>query len=191
MKTIYFAAVETYYDTNDTLHYTSWEFRVSYCDVGPSTVTARRKEWITFARSNTGVVDSNPTRGMDVCVRAVLCIGSGLTTAWSLVQAVVPSVYKDYETEEEARAQQRAVEPLMNEWLWRSFEKDNLFLTEGSDAECLFSWSVIYTLLFMFWFIDVGCKQCCIIARIARCSSPTFAVYIPTVYLLLLSAYGD
>jgi hypothetical protein len=38
-----------------------------------------------FARSNTGVVDSDPTRGMDVCVRlfcvyVVLCVGSGLAT---------------------------------------------------------------------------------------------------------------
>jgi hypothetical protein len=29
-----------------------------------------------FARSNTGVVGPNPTRGMDVCI--VLCVGSGL-----------------------------------------------------------------------------------------------------------------
>jgi hypothetical protein len=39
-----------------------------------------------FARSNTGVVGSNPTRGMYVCVRlfcvcAVLCVGSGLAKA--------------------------------------------------------------------------------------------------------------
>jgi hypothetical protein len=38
-----------------------------------------------FARSNTGIVGSNPTRGMDVCVRliclyVVLCTGSGLAT---------------------------------------------------------------------------------------------------------------
>jgi hypothetical protein len=37
------------------------------------------------ARSNTGIVDSNPTRGMDACVCVysvcvVLCIGSGLAT---------------------------------------------------------------------------------------------------------------
>jgi hypothetical protein len=38
-----------------------------------------------FARSNTGVMDSNPTRDMIVCVHlfcvcAVLCVGSGLDT---------------------------------------------------------------------------------------------------------------
>jgi hypothetical protein len=43
------------------------------------------KAWTVFARSNSGIVGSNPTRGMDVCVRlfcvfAVLCAGSGLAT---------------------------------------------------------------------------------------------------------------
>jgi hypothetical protein len=37
------------------------------------------KAWIVFARWNTGIVGSNPARGMDVCVRlfcvcAVLCV---------------------------------------------------------------------------------------------------------------------
>jgi hypothetical protein len=30
---------------------------------------ARSFEWTVFARSNTGIVGSSPTRGMDVCVR--------------------------------------------------------------------------------------------------------------------------
>jgi hypothetical protein len=51
----------------------------------PITVTVLSKAWTLFARSNTGVMGSNPTRGMDVCVRffcicAVLCAGSGLST---------------------------------------------------------------------------------------------------------------
>jgi hypothetical protein len=50
-----------------------------------------------FTRSNTGVVGSNSTRGMDVCVRlfcicAVLCVGSGLATGCSPVQGVLPTV---------------------------------------------------------------------------------------------------
>jgi hypothetical protein len=45
----------------------------------PITVAARSKA------SNTRIVDSNPTRGMDVCVHlfcvcVVLCVGSGLAT---------------------------------------------------------------------------------------------------------------
>jgi hypothetical protein len=38
-----------------------------------------------LAHLNTGIVDSNPTRGMDVCVRlfyvcVALCVGSGIVT---------------------------------------------------------------------------------------------------------------
>jgi hypothetical protein len=63
------------------------------------TVAARSKAWTVFARSNTGIVDSNPTRGMDVCVSllcvcVVLCVGSGLATGWSPVRGVLPAVYK-------------------------------------------------------------------------------------------------
>jgi hypothetical protein len=36
--------------------------------VQPITVAALSKAWTVFARSNTGIVGSNPTRGIDVCV---------------------------------------------------------------------------------------------------------------------------
>jgi hypothetical protein len=58
----------------------------------PITVAARSKAWTVFARSNAGIVGSNPTRGMDVCVYSVFVLGSGLATGWSLVQGVLPSV---------------------------------------------------------------------------------------------------
>jgi hypothetical protein len=45
-----------------------------------------------FARSNTGIVGSNPTRGMDVCA-FILFLSSGLVTGWSPVQGVLPTVY--------------------------------------------------------------------------------------------------
>jgi hypothetical protein len=58
---------------------------------------ARSKAWTVFASSKFGVVGSNPTRGMDVCVRlfcvcAVLCVGCSLETGWSPVQGVLPTV---------------------------------------------------------------------------------------------------
>jgi hypothetical protein len=56
------------------------------------------KAWTVFARSNTGVLGSNPTRDMDVCVRlfcvcGVLCVGSGLATGSSPAQGVLPTVW--------------------------------------------------------------------------------------------------
>jgi hypothetical protein len=39
----------------------------------PITVAARSKAWTVFVRSNAGVVDSNPTQGMDVYVR-LFCV---------------------------------------------------------------------------------------------------------------------
>jgi hypothetical protein len=52
-----------------------------------------------FTRSNTGVVGSNLTRGMDVCVRlfcvcVVVCIGRRLATGWFPVQGVLPTLYR-------------------------------------------------------------------------------------------------
>jgi hypothetical protein len=35
----------------------------------PIIAAARSKAWTVFARSNAGIVGSNPTEGMDVCVR--------------------------------------------------------------------------------------------------------------------------
>jgi hypothetical protein len=61
---------------------------VMYCYIAPVTVAARCKAWTVFARSKTGIVGSNSTRGMDVCVRffcvyVVLCGSRGLATGWS------------------------------------------------------------------------------------------------------------
>jgi hypothetical protein len=62
-----------------------------------------RSQWPRGVRhelsSNTGIVGSNLTRCMDVCVRlvgvcVVLCVGSGLATGWSPVQGVLPTVYR-------------------------------------------------------------------------------------------------
>jgi hypothetical protein len=49
------------------------------------TVAARSKASAVFARSDAGIMGSNPTQGMDVCVSlfcacVVLCVGSGLAT---------------------------------------------------------------------------------------------------------------
>jgi hypothetical protein len=51
----------------------------------PITVVARSKALTVSALSNAGVVGSNPTQGMDVCVclfcvGAVLYVGSGIET---------------------------------------------------------------------------------------------------------------
>jgi hypothetical protein len=64
--------------------------------LGLITVAARSKTRTVFVCSNTGIMDSNPTWAMDVCVRlcwvcAVLCAGSGLATGWSPVQGVLPT----------------------------------------------------------------------------------------------------
>jgi hypothetical protein len=65
----------------------------------PITEAARSKAWTFLARSNTGVVASNPTRGTHVCVRlfcvcVVMCVGRGLATDWSSVQGVLPTAYR-------------------------------------------------------------------------------------------------
>jgi hypothetical protein len=63
----------------------------------PVKVAARSKAWNVFARLNTGIVGSNPARDIDVCVYSVFvlsCVGSRLATGWSLVQGVLPTVYK-------------------------------------------------------------------------------------------------
>jgi hypothetical protein len=49
------------------------------------TVTSPSKARTVFARSNAGIVGSNPTQGMDICVHlicvcVILCVGSGLET---------------------------------------------------------------------------------------------------------------
>jgi hypothetical protein len=58
---------------------------------GPITVAARSKALNVFARSNTGVVGSNPTQGTDVCVYSLFVLGGGLVTGWSPVQGVQPT----------------------------------------------------------------------------------------------------
>jgi hypothetical protein len=64
----------------------------------PITVVAKSEAWTVFARSNTWIVGSNPTRGMDVYVRlfcgcVILCVSSGLAKGWSPVQEVLTTVY--------------------------------------------------------------------------------------------------
>jgi hypothetical protein len=66
---------------------------IDYCyqESMPITVAVQSKAWTVFVCSNAGVVGSNPSLGMYVCVLLfcacfVLCVGSGLATRWSPVQ---------------------------------------------------------------------------------------------------------
>jgi hypothetical protein len=74
------------------------------------------QQWTVFARSNAGIVGSNPTPGMDVCLRlfcvcAVLCVGIGLATGWSPVRGVLQTVYMIKKLKKWSRSNKRAVEP--------------------------------------------------------------------------------
>jgi hypothetical protein len=87
-------------------------FLTVYINVEPITVAARSKAWIVFARSNAGIMGSNPIQDMDVCVRlfcvcVVLYVGSGLATGWSPVQGVLLSVKKIKELKKRPRSDEK------------------------------------------------------------------------------------
>jgi hypothetical protein len=59
----------------------------------PVTVAERSEAWTVFARSDAGIVGSNPTEAcMFVYVYSVFVLGSGLAIGWSLIQGVLPTV---------------------------------------------------------------------------------------------------
>jgi hypothetical protein len=82
----------------------------------PITVAARSKAYIFFSRSNSGIVDSSPTQGMDVslllfCLYVVLCVGSGLATCWSPVHGVLPTVNRIKELKKSPKSKKKTVGP--------------------------------------------------------------------------------
>jgi hypothetical protein len=60
-------------------------------DYGPITVATRSKAWTVFARSNTEIVGSNPTWGMDVCVCVCSVYVQPCVQVAALRQADLPS----------------------------------------------------------------------------------------------------
>jgi hypothetical protein len=83
------------YKLEPVFHHTNSEFRSVHTSPVTIKVVALSEEWTVFARYNTGVVISNLTRGMDVCLRlfcVLSCADSGLTTGWSSVHWVIPTV---------------------------------------------------------------------------------------------------
>jgi hypothetical protein len=60
----------------------------------PITIYAPSEAWTVFARSKTGIVGSNPTRGMDICV--VLCVGSGVATGYGLTPCIVEGSWQSF-----------------------------------------------------------------------------------------------
>jgi hypothetical protein len=79
------------------------------------TLALQSNAWTVFALSKSGVVGSNTTQGMDVCMRLfcvcfVLCVGSGLMTCWSPVQGVLSTSYRIRELKKRQGSDKRSVE---------------------------------------------------------------------------------
>jgi hypothetical protein len=73
-------------------------------------VVARSKSWIVFARSDTNIVNSNPTWGMDICVRlfcvyAILCVQVAVLRHADPRPRSPTDCVKDQENEKAATAQ--------------------------------------------------------------------------------------
>jgi hypothetical protein len=69
-----------------------------FCSTARSQWLRCLSTWTVYTRSKAGIVDSNPTPGMDICLRLfcvyfVLCVRSGLPTGWSPVEGVLTTVY--------------------------------------------------------------------------------------------------
>jgi hypothetical protein len=79
-------------------------------------VAALSKAWTVFARSNTGIVGSNPTWGVDVCVR-LFCVVMSCVQIAALRRAdpLPKETYRIRKTsrnwKKAAKVQQSAVEP--------------------------------------------------------------------------------
>jgi hypothetical protein len=79
-------------------------------------MVARSKAWTFFARSNAGIVGSNPTWGMDVCVR-LFCACADLRVQVVASRRADPPSKESYQLRKRSRnwkaakVQQRAVEP--------------------------------------------------------------------------------
>jgi hypothetical protein len=80
-----------------------WNYRIYYyyyywIGTRPVTVAERSKACTVFARSEAGIVGSNPPRAwifsvcVCVCVFLCLCTGKGIATSWSPAQGVLPTV---------------------------------------------------------------------------------------------------
>jgi hypothetical protein len=61
---------------------------------GPTTVAAQSNIWTVFTLSNCGIVGSNASRGMDICKCVYSVFVLSYVEDWSLVQGVLPTVFR-------------------------------------------------------------------------------------------------
>jgi hypothetical protein len=73
LKTVYQLWYFSSVDSSPFSEYVICLFVVDISTAIPITVVARFKAWTVFSRSNAGIVGSNPTHGMDICI---VCIYS-------------------------------------------------------------------------------------------------------------------
>jgi hypothetical protein len=87
----------------------------------PSTVAAHSKAWTVFARSNSEIVCSSPSQGMDVCLPLLcVCVGSGLATGWSRVQGLLLTVLRLRNWSET----KRFTDALCSKWEQQEWERE-------------------------------------------------------------------
>jgi hypothetical protein len=90
---------------------------VAYVIKKPIAVAAPSEAWTVLARSNTGIVGSNPTRGMDACFMCVYSVFVLFCMQVEALRRADPPSKESYllcigsRNWKAAKAQQRVVEP--------------------------------------------------------------------------------
>jgi hypothetical protein len=98
----------------------------SMLKMGALSLAARSKAWTAFARSNTGVMGSNSTRGMDVCVYSVFVLSCVKVAALRQAHGTSKESYgmctglrNWIKSGEDPTKCCRSIDEWINEWRWR------------------------------------------------------------------------
>jgi hypothetical protein len=109
------------------------------------------KAWNVLSRPKCGIVGSNPTQWIYVCLSlfcmcVVRCVGSGFATCWSPVRGFVSTVDRVKKLKKQTRSNRRTVELLIDISLaWPLIKhRESLTFSEVSSLYLQYLWGLVH-----------------------------------------------